>query len=35
MQVLVYAAIVIALAWGARLAAPRRQSMHAIPNPSV
>ena len=35
MQVLVYAAIVAALACGARLAAPRRQSMQPVPTPSV
>jgi high-affinity iron transporter len=35
MQVLVYAAIVVVLACGARLAAPRRKSLQAIPTPSV
>ncbi len=35
MQVLVYAAIVVVLACGARLAAPRRQPMQSIPTPSV
>jgi high-affinity iron transporter len=35
MQVLVYAAIVVVLAFGARLAAPRRKSLQAIPTPSV
>jgi high-affinity iron transporter len=35
MQVLAYVAIVAVLAWGARLAAPRRPVMHSIPSPSA